>query len=350
MFVSTGTLSIDALATSKIPVADVAIEFVGSLGALMMILGAVFATISSANASILSAARVNFAMGRDRILVNWLNEVHHRFRTPYRSITVTGIVTLVLIAIGVGIGTLAEVASFMYLVTYALVHVAVVVLRRADPADYEPSFRIPGVLYPVVPVVGFLATLGVLVGMNPLVQGIGVLIVGAGIGWYFWYARDRAPAETLLGEAIAPEPGTVADGTGRYRVVVPVANPETGADLIRLAAASAHVNADQEAELIAVNVIEVPRQISLSQNVAFEEERIENQRELLEQARGVVENLDVGIRTRAIVGRDAGEVILDVIEEEGADHVLLGWRGPGAGGNTSSDPRSTRSPPGPIAT
>ncbi|HKL28819.1 MAG TPA: amino acid permease, partial [Natrialbaceae archaeon] len=166
MFVSTGTLSIDALATSKIPVADVASEFVGSLGALMMILGAVFATISSANASILSAARVNFAMGRDRILVNWLNEVHDRFRTPYRSITVTGIITLVLIAVGVGIGTLAEVASFMYLVTYALVHVAVVVLRRADPADYEPSFRIPGVLYPVAPVAGFLATLGVLISMN----------------------------------------------------------------------------------------------------------------------------------------------------------------------------------------
>jgi amino acid transporter/nucleotide-binding universal stress UspA family protein len=327
MFVSTGTLPIDALATSKIPVADVATEFVGSLGALMMILGAVFATISSANASILSAARVNFAMGRDRILVNWLNEVHDRFRTPYRSITVTGIVTLVLIAVGVGIGTLAEVASFMYLVTYALVHVAVVVLRRADPADYDPSFRIPSVLYPVAPVAGFLATLGVLISMNPLVQGIGAVIVVAGVAWYVWYARDRAPAETLLGEAIAPEPETVADGTGRYRVVVPVANPETGADLIRLAAASAHVNADEEAELIAVNVIEVPQQTSLSQDVSFEEERIENQRELLEQARGVAENLDVGIRTRAIVGRNAGETILDVIEEEGADHVLLGWRG-----------------------
>jgi amino acid transporter len=35
-----------------------------------MILGAVLATISSANASILSAARVNFAMGRDKILAD----------------------------------------------------------------------------------------------------------------------------------------------------------------------------------------------------------------------------------------------------------------------------------------
>ena len=132
MFVSTGTLTIDALADSNIPVADVA-EIVmstfgtldlgivsvslGEVGAFAMVVGAVLATVSSANASILSAARVNFAMGRDEILTDWLNEVHDRFRTPYRSITATGIITPVLIAIGVGIGTLAEVVSFMYLVT-----------------------------------------------------------------------------------------------------------------------------------------------------------------------------------------------------------------------------------------
>jgi len=172
MFVSTGTIDIDALADSEVPVADVARDIfdplaglvsviplvditagtAGSLGALLMIVGAVLATISSANASILSAARVNFAMGRDRILVNWLNEVHDRFRTPYRAISATGIITLLLIGLGVGIGTLAEVASFMYLITYALVHVAVVVLRRANskpttrrsgfPVSCTPSFRL----------------------------------------------------------------------------------------------------------------------------------------------------------------------------------------------------------------
>jgi len=110
MFVSTGTLSIETLADSRIPVADVAEVFLGDIGALMMVVGAVLATVSSANASILSAARVNFAMGRDRILSNWLNDVHPRFRTPYRAITATGAVILILIAVGVGIGTLAEVA------------------------------------------------------------------------------------------------------------------------------------------------------------------------------------------------------------------------------------------------
>ncbi|WP_232700705.1 amino acid permease [Halobacterium wangiae] len=327
MFVSTGTLSIDALADSKIPVADVAEAFFGPLGALLMIIGAVLATVSSANASILSAARVNFAMGRDRIFVNWLNEVHDRFRTPYRSITATGIITLVLIAVGVGVGTLAEVASFMYLITYALVHVAVVVLRRAEPADYEPSFRIPSLLYPVVPILGFLACIAILVQMDTIVQAIGGVIVVVGVLWYVGYARDRAPGEGFVGEAIAPEPSAVTDGEGRYRVVVPVANPTTERDLLRMAAANAHVHEDENAEVVAVNVIEVPQQTSLSQDVEFEETRVKRQQELLDEARTIAEELDIGLRTRAIVGRDAGEVILDVVAEENADHVLLGWKG-----------------------
>jgi len=348
MFVSTGTLSIEALATSEVPVADVAMEFMGSLGALAMIVGAVLATVSSANASILSAARVNFAMGRDRILVNWLNEVHERFRTPYRAISATGVITLVLIAIGVGIGTLAEVASFMYLVTYALVHVTVVVLRRANPEAYDPAFKIPSILYPVVPVVGMLACLTVLfqmsvefvptvVTLGPVelalpvtptpVGTIGTVLVAFGIGWYYLYARDRALSESLVGEAIAPEPTMVANGDDRYRVVVPVANPETEQDLLRMAAASAHAHEDENAEVIAVNVIEVPRQTSLSQDLEFEEERVERQQKLLDSARDIATDLDIGLQTRAIVGRNAGSVVLNVIEEENADHVLLGWQG-----------------------
>jgi len=327
MFVSTGTLSIEALARSRIPVADVATEIMGPIGALAMIVGAVLATVSSANASILSAARVNFAMGRDKILINWLNEVHDRFRTPYRAISATGIITLVLIAIGVGIGTLAEVASFMYLVTYALVHIAVIVLRRADPEAYDPSFRIPSVLYPIVPILGFVACIAILLQMSFIVQAIGGVIVIFGILWYFVYARDRALSQSLLGEAIAPEPTAVADGRGQYRVVVPVANPETEQDLLRMAAASAHAHESEVAEVIAVNIIEVPQQTSLAQDITFEEARVERQQELLESARDFADALDVGLRTRAIVGRNAGSAILDVIEEEDADHVLLGWKG-----------------------
>ena len=337
MLVSTGTLPIPELSGSDVPVAtvaEVATERFGAIvvggtsleistvGYVAMVAGALLATVSSANASILSAARVNFAMGRDRILTNWLNEIHGRYRTPYRAILTTGVVILVLIVSPLPIATLADVASFLFLLTYALVHVAVVVLRRAEPAGYEPDFRIPPVLYPVVPAVGVLACFGVMVQMSTTVQVIGVGIVGVGVGWYAFYAREQAISTTLIGEAVAPKSTLDPDADG-YRVVVPVSNPKTQGSLIRYAAASAAAR-DRPGEIIAVNVIEVPPQTSPAQ---VEPERIERQRQLLDGVREAAEGLDVAVRTRAIVGRRAGETLLNVLEEEAADHVLLGWAG-----------------------
>lgn len=329
MLVSTGVLPIQKLATSYIPVADVASQYLGTFGALMMVLGAMLATVSSANASILSAARVNFAMGRDNILTPWLNDVHPDYRTPYRAILVTGAVILGLIAMGVGIETLADVASFAYLVTYALVHASVFVMRRADPEPYDPDFRLSGLAYPVVPGLGFLSCVVIVAQMRPIVIAIGGGILLIGIAWYLAYARTRAVKPSLVGEAIAAE-GRRVPPSGRYRVVIPVANPNTERLLLRLGAAiaSGHaVSTGREAELVAVSVIEVPQQTSLQQGIEHEEERVRRQQKLLENARDTATDLGVGVRTRAIVGRSVGDAVLDVVEEEQASHVVLGWTG-----------------------
>lgn len=366
MLVSTGVLPIDVLADSSVPVADVASATTAIFGSItlfgftlqfstvgwgIMIVGAILATISSANASILSAARVNFAMGRDRVLADWLNKIHDRYRTPYRAIIATGLVILALIASPLPIDTLADVAAFMFLLTYALVHIAVVVLRRADPDEYNPDFLIPTGLYPAVPALGFVACLAVMVQMGedpaiigipetlvgvglplggaelslaPLsvVQAIGLLIVAISIGWWAFYARDQAVSTSLVGEAVAPEPET-ADDEDMYRVLVPVANPATQRPLIRYAAASAAAQ-DRPAELIAINVIEVPPQTSPAQ---VEEERVERQQELLDNAKTIADELDVSLRTRELVGRSAANTVLSVADEEAVDEILLGWAG-----------------------
>ena len=188
MFVSTGVLSRQELAGSRVPVADVASQYFGEIGGLVMVIGAVLATVSSANASILSASRVGYAMGGDRLLNDRFHAVHERFDTPYRAVVVTGIAILLLVGLGTGVELLAEVASFMYLFTYGLVHLALVQLRRGSE-DYDPEFSIPDILYPWVPVVGVFATVAIMTLMNPLViVGGGALIV-AGALWYLIYVR-----------------------------------------------------------------------------------------------------------------------------------------------------------------
>ncbi|APX96285.1 amino acid permease [Natronorubrum daqingense] len=332
MIVSTGIVPFDELGGSLVPVSDVAAVSMGTTGVVGIVAAAVLAAISSSNSSILAAARVVFAMGRDNLMNDWLNTTHSQFRTPHRAVVATGAVTALLIAAGLQVGAiielLAEVASFSFLIAYALVHVSLVVIRRADPDEYEPKFEVPGPLYPAVPFVGVVLSVTIITQMDTVVIVIGCGIIAVGAMWYLGYVRRRDVDESLMGDAIVGEPVVSDESDDGYTVVVPIANPETQKDLLRLAAVNARTHAGgDDPKIVAVNVIKVPNQTSLEQNVQFEQERIEIQRELLESAREAAADLEVDVRTRAIVGRDIGKTILTVLDEENADHVVLGWRG-----------------------
>ncbi len=324
MLVSTGVLPVPELAESYIPVADVAREYLGTFGALMMVLGAVLATVSSANASILSAARVNFAMGRDRILSSWLNKIHSQYRTPFRAIIITGAVILGLIAFGVGLETLADVASFSFLITYMLVHVAVIVMRRAQPEDYDPDFRIPNWAYPILPIVGAISCLIIVTQMRPIVMLVGTGIILVGIAWYIFYAIKHAKKASLVGDAIAARQKAPAPNE-RYRIVIPIANPKTEQYLIKIGGSIGANFGD--AEIVAVSVLEMPQQTSLEQGLQFEDERINRQKELLDNARNTAQEAEIGLRTRALVSHSVSASVLNVLKEERAQHLVLGWSG-----------------------
>ncbi|WP_411965524.1 amino acid permease [Haloferax sp. YSMS24] len=323
MLVSTGVIPFESLGDSPIPVSDVAVTYLGPAGVVAIVFAAIIAAISSSNSSILAASRVIYAMGRDGVVTDWFNVSHPRFYTPHRAIAVTGVVTALLILVGLEVETiialLAEAASFSFLVAYSLVHISLVVFRRADPDGYDPSFALPRPLYPVVPILGVVLSLLVVSQMATFVIVIGSGIVAFGVVWYATYTRGRVVSEGLLNEAIRGKPAEP------FRVVVPVANPATQRGLLRLAAASAHANEDRGTpELVAVNVTPVAHP-SPFQNV--EADRFEHQRELLESAHDIAAEMDVTLRTRTVVAPDVGEAILDVLEDEEADEAILGWDG-----------------------
>ncbi len=169
-------------------VADLADELMGPLGKGAILLGAVLATVSSANASIMSASRISFAMGRDSLIWEWLNEVHERFRVPHRAIMVTGALTVLIILVG-DIELLAEAAGLLHLLLYGLMSLACIILRGARPAAYQPVFRTP--FFPLVPLVGALACFGVIFYMEPLTILLGIIIVAFSLGHYFFWGRRR---------------------------------------------------------------------------------------------------------------------------------------------------------------
>jgi len=342
MIVSTGVIPYQELGGSLVPVADVAVVFLGSIGVVAIVFAAVIAAISSSNSSILAASRVLFAMGRDNLMSDWLNATHDRFHTPHRAIIATGGVTAGLIGIGLEVeaivALLAEVASFSFLVTYGLVHVSLVVFRRADPPAYDPDFAVPGLLYPIVPILGVALSVFVIAQMTRPVQIVGTGIVALGAIWYVVYARSNDVESGLLREAL---PGDES----AYTVLVPVVNPQTQRGLLELAATTAAANADDgRAELVVLNVLRVAGDDR--QNV--EADRLEHQRDLLETARSTVAEMDVSLRTRALIGQDVGETILEEVKSEDADQVVVGWRGSFAGGEyafgSNLDPVLTDAP------
>jgi len=327
---------INALPTEQIAVVEVARLLLGPAGAIAMLLGGLLATASSANASILASSRINFAMGRDGIVSESLNEIHPRFATPYRAIAITGALILAFIAAGT-VETLAAMGSVLHLVIYALLNVALIVMREAKPADYDPDYTIP--LYPVVPIIGALTALGLIVFITPLVIGLSALLVAGAIVWYFAYARTRATKQGILSQYILDRADELPDAAvdaaasvqpdgGKYRVMVPLANPEHERDLIELASTIAK---ERGGTVVATHIITVPDQTALERARDRADEIDETSKFLLDRAREDAETFGVEVETHTILSHRSYEGIFDAARTHDADLVVMGWS-PGAHG------------------
>ncbi len=166
---------------------EVARTLAGNLGAAVFLLGGVLATLSSANASILSSSRSVFALGRDDLVPGALSAVNERFRTPHAAVLMAGTPIAVLTLLG-RIDVLAEVASLLHLVMYGLMCFALIALRRRKPEGYRPTFRCPG--YPLVPLAGGVASFGLMLFMGRTSQIVGGALLLLAFLWYRLYASD----------------------------------------------------------------------------------------------------------------------------------------------------------------
>jgi amino acid transporter len=168
-------------------IVELAREYLGFPGVVVILVGGLLATVSSANASILSASRALYGLSSDALVPEAAATVNREYGTPHFALSFVGGVTVVLVSTG-RTEVLAEVASFLHLIMYGLICVVLITIRRREPAWYEPAFECPG--YPVVPVVGGLASFALIGFMQPLSQVLGVVLSLVAAGWYLFYARD----------------------------------------------------------------------------------------------------------------------------------------------------------------
>jgi amino acid transporter len=143
------------VAGSSTPLADVAEILMGTMGAAILTMGAVFSISGNNLASMLSAPRMLYAMGHLGCLPAWFGEVHPRFQTPANSIYLYALFSIVL-ALSGGFVWLAAMSTVVRLMVYVLCIATLPVLNR-KLGEYEGQFRLRGGM--VIPVVALVVSI-----------------------------------------------------------------------------------------------------------------------------------------------------------------------------------------------
>jgi len=185
--VMVGVVPAGSLAGDLTPVGTAAEAIAGRGGVWIMSIAAVLASLSLATAALMSAARFPLAMARDALVPSWLGDVD-RHGTPVRALVATT-TAIVLSLLLFDVVFIAKLAGAFQLLVFALLNLAVIVMRESQIPSYDPGFRSP--LYPWMQGVGLLAPIVLIeaLGFAPAMFSIGLLAAGG--AWYFAYARPR---------------------------------------------------------------------------------------------------------------------------------------------------------------
>lgn len=132
--------------------------------------------------------RIFFVMSRDGLLPAMFSKVHPTYKTPYVITILTGIF-VALFAAFFPVGILADISNSGTLFAFAAVSIAVLVLRRTDPARRRP-FRTPAIM-----ITAPIAILGCMylfwsLGVETKLMFVGWAAVGLIV--YFAYSRNRS--------------------------------------------------------------------------------------------------------------------------------------------------------------
>ena len=168
-----------------------AMSFLGSQGVVILSAAFVFSSLGALNGSILTNARVPYAMAKDGLFFKQLATVSEKTHVPVISVVVQAAVSMVL-AISGSFDQLTDYVVFASWIFYAMVTAAVFRLRKRRP-DAPREYKALG--YPILPAI--FVVIGVLLLINTIITSpkstaIGLGLILAGVPVYFWFKKTRS--------------------------------------------------------------------------------------------------------------------------------------------------------------
>lgn len=168
------------LAASKAPLAEVVFAALGEDVAIVLTLIALFATANTTLLMLVTDTRILYGMASEGVFPEQIARIHPTRKTPWVAAAVVGAFSVVFIWIG-EIEFAANATNFTVFVTFAVINLAVIWLRYAQPNARRP-FKVPLNIkqFPILPVLG-VATCTILMISMPfkiIAAGIGMIVSG----------------------------------------------------------------------------------------------------------------------------------------------------------------------------
>jgi APA family basic amino acid/polyamine antiporter len=184
-------LPASAIAASPRPASDAVALVMGRLGASIVSAGMALSMLVTLNGTIMSGARVPYAVARDGYFFRGLAEVHPRFHTPSVAIAVQAMLSILLLLVGANFRQLFSLAIFAEWLFYMIAGSTLFIFRWRDPQAPRP-YRMWG--YPLVPAL-FVAVAAALLCYTfkndwPN-SGYGLLVILAGIPVFAYFSFLR---------------------------------------------------------------------------------------------------------------------------------------------------------------
>jgi len=184
-------LPVSEMAKSKLVAADAAGKIFGSAGAAIISISVIISAFGALNGSLLSTARVHFAMARDGLFFKNMGKIHPRFGTPHISLVVQGLWSCVLVLSGT-FDTITDYVIFASWLFYMLGAFGVFILRKKMPDKPRP-YKVWGHPYTTLLFVVFSFFFLInSVFSDSEDAAMGTLLIAAGLPvYYYWKLKQK---------------------------------------------------------------------------------------------------------------------------------------------------------------
>jgi len=183
------TLGFTGMNGSDLVVSDAASVFLGNKGAAIVTLIILISLIGANNGFVLTSARINYAMAKDKLFFYQASQIHPRFKSPSNALIIQCVWASLLTFTGT-FNQLITYIIFASWIFYGMSAGAVIILRNKKP-DMERPYKTPA--YPWIPIIFIL--FAIFLTINTIIEAprdaaIGAGIILAGLPMYYYWKNN----------------------------------------------------------------------------------------------------------------------------------------------------------------